>query len=563
MTTPRNTQSFLTNNHVTPLITAVETYDAVEHAIMTAEHTVYMAYWAFDPQMVTVSDKAPETWAELIRSTVERGVDVRILIADFDATLGFEEHSDAWRNFKALAAIKTKLSAEAAPRLQMICSRHDARIGSAVRFLFQPLLRLALRRLIRDHEPDDARLANTPGLWPHLQRRFGKKVRFNPYTWLTAYPAAHHEKLCVVDDRVAFVGGLDLNHRRLDNTEHTDRKPWHDVACRIQGEIADYFGAHFRTRWNRERDDFLARFDQLISRGRALNYDTSMVEEHQKTTELEATADTNIQLNTLSDISTILATTEPPATIPLRTVSQQAKSSFSRTPVPKDTGFLEAYLTIISQAKRLIYIETQFLRCRKIVDALIDQKARQPSLQLIVLLPLLPERMWNEKDPNPASRHGHSLQQDAINRLGNAYGRDFGVFTLMRNLHHDSYRVRQPSRLVYEHIYVHAKTIVVDDRFAIIGSANLNDRSMVTDTETGILWHDPVAVKKYRERLWTHALSDNHPSSEQNPVTRWRQLAEHNIAQRQTPDYGFVVPYPDEAKTYHTRAGWIIPDALV
>jgi phospholipase D1/2 len=37
--------------------------------------------------------------------------------------------------------------------------------------------------------------------------------------------ASHHQKIVVVDDAVAFVGGLDLTHHRWDTPEHACRNP--------------------------------------------------------------------------------------------------------------------------------------------------------------------------------------------------------------------------------------------------------------------------------------------------------------------------------------------------
>ncbi len=50
----------------------------------------------------------------------------------------------------------------------------------------------------------------------------------------------HHEKLVVIDDRLAFVGGIDLTSLggdRFDSNEHPvrGRLGWHDVAARLRG----------------------------------------------------------------------------------------------------------------------------------------------------------------------------------------------------------------------------------------------------------------------------------------------------------------------------------------
>ena len=55
-----------------------------------------------------------------------------------------------------------------------------------------------------------------------------------------------------------------------------------------------------------------------------------------------------------------------------------------------------------------------------------------------------------------------------------------------------------------EMVYVHSKLLIVDDRVAVVGSANVNDRSMRgdRDTELGVVVDAPESVKKLRTRLW-------------------------------------------------------------
>ena len=64
----------------------------------------------------------------------------------------------------------------------------------------------------------------------------------------------HHEKLVLVDDRVAYVGGLDLTSLagdRLDSSDHPPRRGlgWHDACLRLEGPIVADVAEHFRLRW--------------------------------------------------------------------------------------------------------------------------------------------------------------------------------------------------------------------------------------------------------------------------------------------------------------------------
>src|SRR5260370_10294583 len=64
----------------------------------------------------------------------------------------------------------------------------------------------------------------------------------------------HHEKTIVIDDRIAFVGGIDLTNFHADRWDTQDHKPrgavgWHDVAARIAGPAVRDVAENFAMRW--------------------------------------------------------------------------------------------------------------------------------------------------------------------------------------------------------------------------------------------------------------------------------------------------------------------------
>ena len=72
----------------------------------------------------------------------------------------------------------------------------------------------------------------------------------------------HHEKTIVIDDRIAFVGGIDLTYDGgdpYDSQEHFARGGigWHDVATRIEGPAVADVADHFRLRWHGATGDEL------------------------------------------------------------------------------------------------------------------------------------------------------------------------------------------------------------------------------------------------------------------------------------------------------------------
>jgi phosphatidylserine/phosphatidylglycerophosphate/cardiolipin synthase-like enzyme len=64
-------------------------------------------------------------------------------------------------------------------------------------------------------------------------------------------------------------------------------------------------------------------------------------------------------------------------------------------------------------------------------------------------------------------------------------------------------------------VTVHSKTTIVDDHWAIIGSANCMRRSLYTDWEHSVVFvdEDDEAVKEYRKELWAHHFGEPDPDT--------------------------------------------------
>jgi phosphatidylserine/phosphatidylglycerophosphate/cardiolipin synthase-like enzyme len=75
--------------------------------------------------------------------------------------------------------------------------------------------------------------------------------------------ASQHQKIVVVDDLLAFCGGIDLTKNRWDTPEHRTKdprrvnpdgkpyRPFHDVQAAVAGPAAAALGDLFRERWRR------------------------------------------------------------------------------------------------------------------------------------------------------------------------------------------------------------------------------------------------------------------------------------------------------------------------
>ncbi|ACU34950.1 phospholipase D-like domain-containing protein [Actinosynnema mirum] len=165
----------------------------------------------------------------------------------------------------------------------------------------------------------------------------------------------HHEKIVVVDDEVAFVGGLDftaLDGDRHDTTDHPPREPvgWHDLAARIEGPAVADVAEHFRQRW------------QEIAR-----------EELPEPRVPAAKGGASVQIA---------------RTVPERTYDFAPRGDFS---------LADAYLRGLRSAERLVYLENQFLWSPEVVEILIDKLRTPPDPRFRVVL-VLPRKPSNGAD---------------------------------------------------------------------------------------------------------------------------------------------------------------------
>jgi phospholipase D1/2 len=253
--------------------------------------------------------------------------------------------------------------------------------------------------------------------------------------------ACHHQKLLIVDDAVAFCGGLDLTVSRWDTPLHLAHDPlrtlpsgstygpFHDVQMIVDGPAASALADIFRRRWRRATG---RRLPRLPARG--------------------------------SD----------PWPAEVRPEFLDVRVAIARTQ-PAHAGHREVreveqlYLDGIRAARRELYIENQYVTSTVMMEALARRLEEPDGPQVVIVSPLRLSG-WLEE-----------------NTMGTLRGR------LLRRLH----AADRHGRLRFVHpvvpgcedpgVNVHSKVMVVDDRALRVGSANLSNRSMGLDTECDLM----------------------------------------------------------------------------
>jgi phosphatidylserine/phosphatidylglycerophosphate/cardiolipin synthase-like enzyme len=542
---------------VEPLVDGQTAYAAMEEAIADARRGVHLASWVFDPETPLQSRAArvtgASTWLDLLIGAAARGVVVRLILADYDPFLVTDRHRRAWSSYRRLLAAAQRLVPERRAGVQVICSVHGAQTSWFAQLVAKSKAREHLEELT--HELNDLAdrrgpraaedlFLDSPGLWTSIdydpdQARFTAKGAGE----FQGYPASHHEKICIVDGRTAFCGSMDVETRRLDSSRHDNEHPWHDVHARIGGGAVDDIERDFFGRWNRE----LPRFRSFLAAANS--------------------AQRRFKLQSPASAEPLTAPAAAARGAPgkahvqvLRTLSEDVPLASLPNCVRGDVE--EAYQRAIGCAERFVYAESQYLRWPPFADWLLTRRKTASRLQLIVVLPVAPDEMNEDGEADEITCHGLYLQGQIIARLRDGFGDDFGVYSVAQ-------RRRAPNpdsaTCVYgsRQIYVHSKCMIVDDAFAILGSANINGRSFRVDTELAIGWFEPDAVAALRRRLWDEHLGSPPGMAEWDPadyVRNWERIARANAFADPERRSGFVVPHDGKLEAAAGKKSRIIPD---
>lgn len=299
--------------------------------------------------------------------------------------------------------------------------------------------------------------------WHHFSKTFRKphpRLHFHRDSHLPMN-TSHHQKVLVIDECVAFAGGLDLSTWRWDTTQHhlhDDRRrdpsgkpyqPYHDTQMAVSGEAARMLGDLFRARWE------------------------------------NATGEVLEPAEPRSDKSCW----PPCVSIDMRDVAVGvARTIALYEPQPPVREVMQLHLDVIRAARRYIYLENQYFSSCEIQEALAA-RLQEPNGPEIVMVLTQNTSGWKEESTMGV------LRSRLLELLEEADA-------------YDRFRVYFP-QIAEEpgsptQIYVHSKVFLIDDRIVKVGSSNLSNRSMKVDTECDLViaFEEPHAgVTGFRDRL--------------------------------------------------------------
>uniref|UniRef100_A0A8C7HVA7 Phospholipase n=1 Tax=Oncorhynchus kisutch TaxID=8019 RepID=A0A8C7HVA7_ONCKI len=266
----------------------------------------------------------------------------------------------------------------------------------------------------------------------------------------------------------------------------TPRMPWHDISSVVHGKAARDVARHFIQRWN---------FCKIMKpKYHSLSYPYLLPKSHSSASELRY---------------------QVPDCVPTRVQVLRSAADWSAGIKYHEESIHNAYLQTIARSKHFIYIENQFfISCsdnkmvyNKIGEALIERILRAhkegKKFRVYVVTPLLP---GFEGDITTGG--GNALQAVMHFNYRTMIRGEYSIISQLKKemdelqwMNYISFcglrtHAELEGRLVTELIYVHSKMLIADDNTVIIGSANINDRSMLgkRDSEVAVIIEDSETV---------------------------------------------------------------------
>lgn len=251
------------------------------------------------------------------------------------------------------------------------------------------------------------------------------------------FGGSQHQKVVVIDDKIAFCGGIDPGKHRWDTSEHApgDKRrmdpdneaypPFHDMQLMVDGEAATSLAELARDRW------FKATGERLNPPGQ---YPHDIWPDH---------VEPDFQ-----SVNIAIARTQP-------------EFNGNKEIVEVETLYLDA----ISAAEKRIYIENQYFTSWKVAETLSQRLGEEDGPEVVIVCPKMTGG-WLEQ-------HTMDVLRSRVSRKlcdADKFGRLRICYPHLEGLGED-------------YISLHSKLLIVDDCFLRVGSANLSNRSMGLDSE--------------------------------------------------------------------------------
>jgi phosphatidylserine/phosphatidylglycerophosphate/cardiolipin synthase-like enzyme len=294
------------------------------------------------------------------------------------------------------------------------------------------------------------------------------------------YGGSHHEKIVIIDGRVALVGGIDLCDERWDTPEHLYRDPrrsltgrgehhgpYHDLAVQVTGPVVPAIQRHVETRWSK--------LTSIALPAPSRDEDAGDRDAHR------------VYLS--------------------RTLAAVDHGAHGQPPVIREIEFLTREL--VRRAERRIYLEGQYYWSRGFNSALISKlrAMRGADFEVVVVLTELSEL-------NSLTRQMAYHELALLAGLQDAASASGARLLVARPFAHAPDQSPRP-------VYVHSKVMLVDDSYLSIGSANFANRAFRLDTELNLTLEARTEAEREHLRAFGERVA-RHWNTERDPARHLR-----------------------------------------
>ncbi|KAK3997401.1 hypothetical protein QBC44DRAFT_315974 [Cladorrhinum sp. PSN332] len=515
---------------------------AVSMAIQEARESIYILDWWLSPELYLRRPPARnENYRldKLLKAAAERGVKINIIVyKEVEAALTL----NSIHTKHALEALHTNIKVFRYP------DHHPAKnVVSGLQDLHTSLKNLDLKTFNLAKASSSA-----------LESIYGTADDVVLY-W------AHHEKLCLIDGKVAFMGGLDLCFGRYDTNSHplsdahpgdidgiifpgqdynnariydfedvskwennkldrtkSSRMGWSDVALSVSGPVVDHLAQHFCERWNfifnkkyTNRD--IGKYSLLQAPG---GYIPGQQKGHRE--ELYDDIHDKFSKHVPSHIKGYFGHGQDESGqqpqfegSQIQLIRSICKWSLG---ISTEHSIANAYIETIKNAKHYVYIENQFFitACsdkqrpvqnkigRAIVDRIIRAHQNHDNFQIVILMPAVPAFAGDLKSEGAlGTRAIMEFQYDSINRGGNS------ILETLRN-----------SGVTDPHKYINFYNLRNYDRI------NVSEIMKNAEKESGVSYEQ--ARLDFEERFGAyHDVFNPHAGNRNSHYFRYQQAASH------------------------------------
>lgn len=403
--------------------------------------------------------------------------------------------------------------------------------------------------------------------------------------------ASHHQKYAVLknsDGLVAYVGGIDIKSNRVNSADHDNFAqskgfnrlgPYHDVHCKIEGPAANDVLRSFIFRWNDHPKLSIPDTKTNGKKGNIACPDLGITPGVSDTKFILAQSEVRSGGTNLVQIACTYGNCGGLKDSPIASGGTFTTNSGYAFAPEGDFTLESTIINAIHRARKFVYIEDQYVSNMKIAVALAERiremKAAGKPFFVFIIMPYFDRRSIYDATPYESITslflpEGFELPE--LTYLDNSWAytmsrwRDVfnsvdpnGDFWGLFNIALPKYQVWKPeigmtataagpvlvkrpklqdAELAERLIYVHAKTTIVDDIWATIGSANLSIRSFTYDSEMNVSFIDGqvdeygrrYSVRQYRARLWAEHLGlpfgeiIRHDGNSRWAIRSWRSI---------------------------------------